>query len=435
MIRTAAIVSTGDELVSGITVDTNAAYVANRLLGCGVELVSVIVVGDYSDRIAWAWRQSLSLADLVICTGGLGPTSDDLTTETVAAVAGVDLVFDEEQAARIKALFEAMGRSMPENNLKQAWFPEGCEVIPNRLGTAPGYRLTIAADERSSVAVALPGVPREMKAMFEESVLPWLGEQNDSERCHLSHSFQTFGMSESALDEALADAVDPDKGRLAFRASFPHISVRVSVNGERERAEADLEELCAVVRGRLGPAVFAEGDVGMEEVVGGLLRERSLTLATAESCTGGLIGSRVTEVAGSSDYYRGSLVAYSDEVKVELLGVSRTTLAMFGAVSEETATEMALGARRATRADIAVAATGVAGPGGGSDDKPVGTVVLALAADGLGGDGVRSKTYGLRGSRDWVRLLTSQLALDWVRRQLLGLDPLDSNFTRRGRSS
>jgi nicotinamide-nucleotide amidase len=273
-----------------------------------------------------------------------------------------------------------------------------------------------------------------MKAMLDERVLPWLAERLGEGRCVLARTFQTFGMSESAVDEALEDLIDPAEGRVAFRASFPQIAVRLTVVGSEDEAKQKLAELGDRIAERLGPAVYAEGDATMESVVGGLLRERGKTVATAESCTGGLIGSRITDVAGSSDYYVGGIVAYRNDVKQNVLGVSRATLQMFGAVSEETACEMASGIRKATGADMGIATTGIAGPGGGSDEKPVGTVAIALASQADDGNEiVESRTYQLWGTREWVKILTSQVALDWIRRRLLGLDPLESNFGRRAR--
>ncbi len=431
--KTAAIISTGDELVQGRTVDTNASFIADRLASVGIEVVTVVTVGDFSGRIEEAWRDSLARAPVVISTGGLGPTADDLTTETISRVAGVDLHLDDSEAERIRQIFEAMGRTMPDNNLKQAMIPDGATIIPNALGTAPGYRLPLEASGSTSTAVVLPGVPREMKAMLDQDVVPWLVEQTDGTR-FFSRTFQTFGMSESALDEALEGAVDESEGRLSFRASFPQIAVRVMVSADEETdAQRQLDALSETIRSRLGGTIFAEGDETMEAVVGTLLRDAGKTLATAESCTGGLIGNRITNVAGSSTYYMGGVVSYSNEMKQDSLGVSPSTIAMFGAVSEETACEMAQGARKLTGADIAVATTGIAGPEGGTPEKPVGTVALAIAADEIGDDGVASRMYSLRGTRDWVKTLTAQVALDWVRRHLLGLDPLEANFGKRAR--
>ncbi|MFQ5936088.1 MAG: CinA family nicotinamide mononucleotide deamidase-related protein, partial [Acidiferrobacterales bacterium] len=362
-----------------------------------------------------------------------GPTADDLTTETVAQVAHAELRLDDDEAERIRRHFQRVGRPMPANNLKQALFPVGAEVIHNKLGTAAGYRLAVPLGQRHPTAIVLPGVPREMKVMLDDQVIPWLAQWTGDDMCTLSRTFQTFGMSESALDEALEGAIDPAAGRLSFRASFPQVSVRVSVSGQRAEAEAKLETLAQIIRKQLGSALIAEGEVTMEEVVGTLLRDHKQTLAVAESCSGGLLGNRITNVPGSSTYFVGGIIAYSNELKEKLLGVSQQTLASFGAVSEETAREMALGVRTITGAHLGIATTGIAGPDGGTPDKPVGTVAIALAADGLEPPGVRSRLYKLWGNREWIKLLTSQVALDWVRRHVLSLDPLASEFGLRGR--
>jgi nicotinamide-nucleotide amidase len=429
--HTVAILSTGDEVVEGRTVDTNASYIADRVAQLGYDVVCKLVVGDFPDRLEWAWKTALAQADVVISTGGLGPTTDDLTNETLARVAGVDLVLDEAEVAKIRGFFARVGRPMPENNVRQAMLPAGSEVVPNNLGTAPGYRLAIPTDTRRPVGVVLPGVPREMRAMLEETVLPWLAARLGPARAVVSRTFQTFGMGESAIDEAVAGLVPPEEARLAFRAAFPQVAVRVSAHGTREEAERRVKLYGDKIAARLGSVIYAEGSTTMEACVGELLRERGKTLATAESCTGGMVGNRLTNVPGSSTYYIGGVVAYSNKLKEKLLGVSRTTLSMFGAVSEETAREMAIGARRVTGADIAVATTGIAGPDGGTPDKPVGTVAVALAADGYGEDGAKSKIYQLWGNREWVKVLTSQVALDWVRRALLGLNPLESGFGQK----
>jgi len=428
---TVAILSTGDEVVEGRTVDTNASYIADRVAQLGFDVVCKVVVGDYPERLEWAWKTALAQADIVISTGGLGPTADDLTNETIARVAGVELELHEAEMAKIRQFFARAGRAMPENNVRQAMLPVGAEVIVNDLGTAPGYRLAIRSGERQPIGIVLPGVPREMRAMLDERVAPWMAARLGPSHAVVSRTFQTFGMSESAIDEAVAGLVPPEEARVSFRAAFPQIAVRVSAHGTREDAERRVKLYGDRIADRIASVIYAEGSKTMEATVGELLRERGKTLATAESCTGGLLGNRLTNVPGSSTYYIGGVVAYSNKLKEKLLGVSRTTLTMFGAVSEETAREMAIGARRVTGADIAVATTGIAGPDGGTADKPVGTVAVALAADGYGEDGAQSKTYQLWGNREWVKVLTSQVALDWVRRALLGLNPLESGFGRR----
>ncbi len=427
MIEKAAILSTGDELTTGRTVDTNANFIADQLVAAGLDVVAILVVGDYPERLAWAWREAIRLADVVISSGGLGPTADDLTTETVARVTGRRLFLDREVADRIRRMFEAMGRVMPENNLKQAQFPEGAVIVPNALGTAAGFRLDLTTEHGPRYLVVLPGVPREMKPMIEEQVLPWLQQARGGNEVYLSHVFQTFGISESALDELVAGCIAPEEGRIAFRAAFPQISVRLTVHGPPAVAPQRLEELSARLRGRISGCAYGEGDTSMEAVVGSMLKERGMTVALAESCTGGLVGHRMTNIPGSSNYLKGGIVAYSNEVKQQSLGVRAETLAQHGAVSEETAAEMATGVRRVLGADLGLAITGIAGPEGGTPDKPVGTVCFALAAPAK----VYRRRYQLWGTRDWVKLLSSQIALDWVRRFLLGMDPSESGILRR----
>ncbi len=423
----AVVISTGDELTTGRTLDTNAHYMADQLVAVGIDVVAMLVVGDYPDRIAWAWRTALQQADVIICTGGLGPTADDLTTETVAAVAGQPLVSDAAVADRIRQMFAAMGRTMPENNLKQALFPAGATIISNALGTAPGFRLSIAAERGSCQCIVLPGVPREMKAMLAESVLPWLRAQQQGTDEYRSHTFQTFGISESALDELVAGAVDSSTGRVAFRAAFPQISVRVTVHAPPEVVDHRLRDAAAKLRERLGGFCYGEGNVTMEAVVGELLARAGATIGVAESCTGGLIGHRLTDVPGSSRYVVADVVAYRNAAKQSLLGVAPATLERCGAVSCEVAEEMARGIRRVAGSTIGLATTGIAGPDGGTPEKPVGTVCVAIDSPA----GTRSRRYQLWGTREWVKLLTSQIALDWVRRVQLGQDPSESSILKR----
>jgi nicotinamide-nucleotide amidase len=266
-----------------------------------------------------------------------------------------------------------------------------------------------------------------MKAMLEAEVLPWIAANRGADDVYLSHTFQTFGISESALDELVAGSVVAEEGRVAFRAAFPQISVRLTVQGTPASVASRLEVLSGRMRERLGSFAYGEGDTSMEAVVGELLKNRGLTIGLAESCTGGLIGHRLTDVAGSSAYLKGDVVAYSNEVKERQLGVHPETLRQHGAVSEETAIEMAVGVRRLLGADVGIAVTGIAGPDGGTPDKPVGTVCLALAA----ADASYKRRYQLWGNREWVKILSSQVALDWVRRYLLGVDPCESGILRR----
>lgn len=427
MIERAAILSTGDEITTGKVVDTNSNYIADKLVEAGVDVVAVLTVGDVVERIVWAWEQAIAQADLIISTGGIGPTADDLTTELVAKVAGVDLFFSEEVAERIRRVFASLNRPMPENNLKQARFPVGAVIIPNHLGTAPGYRLDLDTPHGRKHLIVLPGVPREMKPMMEETVLPWLREMRGGGDVFLTRTFQTFGISESGLDELVAGIVREEEGRLAFRASFPQISLRVTVRGNPREVETKLDELAHRIRTRIGSFVYGEGEVTMEEVVGHLLREKGKTLGLAEACSGGLVSHRLTNVPGSSAYFQGTVIAYSDAAKTDLLGVKLETLQRHGAVSEETVREMAVGVRERLGAAIGIAVTGIAGPDGGTPEKPVGTACLALSTDGV----LVSRRYQLWGNREWIKTLVSQLVLDWVRRALTGVTIAESGFIRR----
>ncbi len=430
-IERAVIVSCGDELTTGRIADTNAAFLASALGDIGIAVVAVLVVGDEPDRIMWAWRLAIEQGDVVIATGGLGPTADDLTTETLARMLDRPLVRDEGVADHIRRFFASVGRSMPSNNLKQADFPAGAIIIENPLGTAPGYRLAVQDGAVGAHLVVMPGVPREMKRMWNDSVLPWLREVRGSRRVFACRTFQTFGLSESGLDERLSGAIGPQVARVSFRASFPEISVKVTVAGEPGQAETLLARVAERGRVRIAEYVYGEGADTLESVVGRLLSERGLTLAVAESCTGGLVGHRVTNVPGSSAYFTEGVVCYSDAAKQRLLGVRPDTLQVHGAVSEDTAREMAVGVRERAGSGLGLATTGIAGPDGGTAEKPVGTVCLALASDA----GVVSRRYQLWGTRDWIKLLTSQLALDWVRRHLLGLPVIEAGIVGSARRS
>ena len=415
--KRAALVAIGDEIVAGLTTDTNSGWLAGELRAVGVEPVAGFAVTDDEDAIARTLERALEEAELVVCTGGLGPTADDLTTACVARLAGRPLVMHEESLAHIKGIFRARGIEMPANNRKQALVPQGCTVIPNPTGTAPGVICPVERGGGTRYVACLPGVPREMRRMAGDTLVPWAAARNPGRR-FVSRVFSTFGLAESKLDELLAGVVDPAEARLAFRAAFPRVQARLTVSGAPgEELEGRLDELEARVRERLGTHLYAIGDEGMEETVGRLLRERGMTLAVAESCTGGLIGHRVTDVPGSSAYFLLGVATYSNAAKERVLGVRAHTLREHGAVSTQTAEEMAEGVRRLAGAGLGVSTTGIAGPGGGTAEKPVGTVCIGVAWEG----GIWSRRYdvGDRG-REWVKGMTAQIALDRVRRHLLG---------------
>ncbi len=409
----ASILAIGDELVGGLTVDTNSGWLAQLLQSVGIEVTGVQTVPDDEDAIILALFRALEGADLCITTGGLGPTIDDLTSACVARFAGRELALHAPSLDRIEQRFRDRGLEMPPNNRKQALLPSGATVIPNPTGTAPGFLCPV---EGGRWIATLPGVPREMKRMAEETLLPWLAERGGGGMI-AARVYSTFGLTESRLDELLSDVVAEGEARLAFRAAFPRLQLRVTVTGaSAAAAEARLDAIEPRIRERLGDALYAVGDVGLEAEVGRLLRECSLTLATAESCTGGLIGHRLTDVPGSSAYFLAGIVAYSNEAKQALLGVDRATLEQHGAVSAETVRQMAEGARRATGADLGIATSGIAGPGGGTPEKPVGTVWIALSGPGI--DWQKRYELGSR-SREWVKEMTAQLAMNALRHKLL----------------
>jgi nicotinamide-nucleotide amidase len=413
----AALLAIGDEIVAGLTTDTNSGFLAGELRAVGVEPVAGFAVTDDEDAIVRALERALEEAEIVVCTGGLGPTADDLTAACVARLAGKPMVMHEASLAHIEGIFRARGIEMPANNRKQALIPEGATVIPNPTGTAPGIICPVERRGVTRFVACLPGVPREMRRMARETLVPWAAARNPGRR-FVSRVFSTFGLAESKLDELLVGVVDPAEARLAFRAAFPRVQARITVSGAPgDDLEGRLDALEARVRERLGTYVYAIGDEGMEETVGRLLREHEMTLAVAESCTGGLIGHRITDVPGSSAYFLLGVATYSNDAKERILGVRAETLREHGAVSTQTAEEMADGVRRLALASIGVSTTGIAGPGGGSAEKPVGTVCIAVAWDG----GVWSRRYdvGDRG-REWVKGMTAQIALDRVRRHLLG---------------
>ena len=421
-----AFLAIGDEIVGGLTTDTNSGFIAGELKQVGIEAVGGFSVADDEEAIARALERALDEAELVVCTGGLGPTADDLTTAVVARVAGVGLRLDEPSLRWIEERFRGRGLEMPANNRKQALIPETATVFPNANGTAPGFVVPLRRGGGERWIACFPGVPRETRPMVRDLLVPWAAALAPETR-FASRTFSVFGLTESKLDELLDGVVTADEARLAFRAAFPRIQARLTVQGRPgDDLEARLDTLEARVRERLGSHVYAVGDVGMEEVVGRLLRERGLTLAVAESCTGGRIGDWITNVAGSSAYFLLGVATYSNEAKAQVLGVPAETLEAHGAVSPQTAEEMARGVRRISGASLGLSTTGIAGPGGGTPEKPVGTVCVGLAWEG----GTWSRRYDLgdRG-REWIKGFTALIALDRVRRHLTG--EMDDEGARR----
>ncbi|MBC7327245.1 competence/damage-inducible protein A [bacterium] len=407
----AEILSIGSEILSGRTIDTNSAYLGRVLQECGIILLRKSAVVDSLEEIAQALKESLSRADIVITVGGLGPTSDDLTREAISEVMQAPLVLKEELAERIRELFKRRGVRMPEINLKQAYLPEGALPLENNVGTAPGFVL----EKNGKIIVALPGPPSELISMVDNFLKPFLKKKNPKEVI-LYRTLKVVGRPESYVEEALQDLMAPQGNpSLAPFAKTAEIHLVITARGDEETARKLVEDMERKVRERLGEDIFGVDDEELEEVVGRMLRERGLTLAVAESCTGGLLGYRITKISGSSDYFLGGVISYANEVKRDVLGVNEEDLKEYGAVSEQVARQMAEGARRVIKADLGVGITGIAGPTGGTPEKPVGLVYIALATP--------NETICQRnvfpGDREMVRWRSSQTALDMVRRWLL----------------
>jgi nicotinamide-nucleotide amidase len=409
----AAIISIGTELTRGELVNTNAAWLGEELTKLGFDVTEHATVDDHIHRIVTLIRRFAETHQIVIVTGGLGPTSDDLTTMAAAEAAGVELRRHEHIVEAIRAKFKAFGRVMPESNAKQADFPEGAEILSNPVGTAPGFAIKLG----QARLFFTPGVPREMKHIFDESIVPAIAPLVEP-RTHQVH-LRTFGMTESGVAEALSGLEAEHEGlTLGYRAHFPEIEVKVHVRaGSAAEAERLSHAIADKARAILGDAVFGGRAATFPEAVGKALRDRGKTLAVAESCTGGRVGEMLTRVPGASDYLLLDAVVYANSAKEAVLGVSPELLRAHGAVSSEAAAAMAEGVLRVAGADIAVSITGVAGPGGGTEDKPVGTVWFGLARQG---ERTITKHRKLPWGRDRVQVLAAYIALELVRRAVLG---------------
>jgi nicotinamide-nucleotide amidase len=408
------IVAIGDELLSGATIDLNAAVIARTLEPLGLRVTRKTTVGDVPEAIAAAVETALQRAGAAITTGGLGPTQDDVTMEAVAGVFGRGVEFRKDLWQALEARWARRGRAIPESNRKQVEVPAGAEVFPNPRGTAPGLAVE---DDRLGICVLLPGPPHEMENILRDSVAPYLGRRVGSgARRPFRRIVRTAGIAESAIAERVGDRLADLAVDVAFLPEVDCNDIRLTAWGENEdETSGALDEAVDRVRRILGSHIYAEEEIELAEAVGVLLRERGLTVAVAESCTAGLIAGRLTEPAGASDYLWGGMVVYDDKAKVELLGVSEDTLARHGAVSEETVREMAEGACRRSGADAVIAVTGIAGPTGGTDEKPVGTVWLAVR---LGASTVTALRH-YPGTRDMVRMRAAQGGLDLLRRTVL----------------
>jgi nicotinamide-nucleotide amidase len=414
------IINIGSELMLGRVLNTHQQWLCRQLTDLGYTVARQLAVADEGEPVQAAMRESLARADLIIVTGGLGPTSDDLTRDFVAGLLGVELICNEEVLTRITHFFTSRKRPMPESTKIQAQVPRGALVLMNANGTAPGLILSVAAGkfrEKGTQIIMLPGPPRELRPMFSEQVVPWLRRTLPVEVEFVCRTLKTTGLGESRVEEIIAPHLKhlTDAGlTLGYCARVGEVDLRFVAQGCG--AQQNVNEAEALTRRLIGDHIFGVDDDELEECAVRLLTERKQTLALAESCTGGFIANRITNVPGASAILWGGAVSYANEAKVKILGVNPATLAAHGAVSEETACEMASGVLKVSGADFALSVTGIAGPEGGTEEKPVGTVFIGLATR----QGVTAKRFLNRFDRETFKYVTSQQALEMLRRSVLG---------------
>lgn len=411
------IVTIGDELLLGYTIDTNAAHLARELAAFGVEIVRRTTVGDAADDIAAGVRDALERTGAVITTGGLGPTADDQTKPAIASLFGRGMYLHEAHLEWLRERWrKRFDRPLPKSNEQQAMIPEGATLLRNDYGSAPGIWLE---DERGRWVAMLPGVPREMRGMLADVLVPELASRTRGTAAPTvirSRTLRTTGIAESALADTLADLASGVEGLpLAYLPGWEGVDLRLTARDLRASdADAALERGAAAIRERVGQWIYGEGSDDLAATVLDGMRRARARLAVGESCTGGMLGARITAIPGSSDVFAGGVIAYDNEVKLGQLGVHAETLHAAGAVSEPVVREMARGARERLAADFGVAITGVAGPGGGSDEKPVGTVWIGLDDSRHG----ETRRFNLIGDRDEIRRRATQAALEMLRRRL-----------------
>lgn len=414
------LITIGDELLLGFTIDTNAAHISRTLAASGVDVVRRTTVGDEADKIAIAVREALDRTGAVITTGGLGPTGDDLTKPAIAKIFGREMKLDEAMAAKIEERWRARfpNSRFPATNRTQAEIPEGALILANRHGTAPGIWLE---DERGRWVAMMPGVPREMRGMLAEELLPAIkAREKGEESVVLSGTLRTTGIAESAIADLLGPNFLGGPGTelgslpLAYLPGVAGVDLRVTVKGlPRPQAERVIRDAIVKLKSRVVAYAYGEDDADLAALVLERCRASNLTLAVAESCTGGLLGERLTNIPGSSDVFLGGIIAYHNDVKRDLLGVRVVDMQRYGAVSEEVAVQMASGVREKLGADVGVSVTGIAGPGGGTAEKPVGLVWVAVH-----GAEVKARRFHVGGDRSEIRQRAAQAALEMVRRAL-----------------
>jgi len=414
------IITIGNELISGRTLDLNAWYAAGRLTASGLKVTRITTVGDHPERVSKALSKAISHSRFVIITGGLGSTVDDMTCEIAADALGRPLCLDKQMLQQIKNYVDARGMELSPSLEKMAWMPEGSKLL-NPDGNVCGFSLR---EDRVRLYF-LPGVPDQMRFLMDKFVIPEILDQCHTLPVLRQRILKLYGLNEPRVADVLKDLLDKTHDvLLGFYPQFPENHITMSLRGEDEATvTAELDKMEKELRKILRPYVFASGNLNMEDVVGRMLIEKKLTLSVAESCTGGFIGNLLTNVPGSSSYFQGGVMVYSNQAKVDLLGVSPKTIETLGAVSDLTAREMAVGVKAKMGTDLGLAVTGIAGPDGGSREKPVGTVHIGLAGE----KGVFSHKYRFWGTRVQIKQNTAMMALDWIRRVLNG-DPFLSGI-------
>ena len=409
------IITIGNELISGRILDLNAWYAAGRLTASGLRVTRITTVGDDPKRLSEALKSSLDESRFVIVTGGLGSTEDDVTNEIVASALNRPLCRDKEMFRQIESYVSTRGIKMTPSLEKMAWMPEGSKTL-NCQGATCGFYLK----EDKVRLYFLPGVTDQMRYLMDKFVLPEILAQYKTLPVLRQRILKIYGLSEPGIAETLKNLSERTENLiLGFYPHFPENHITITLRGHDEPTVlSDLDRVEKEIRDLVGPFIFATGNQSMESVVGNMLRERRLTISLAESCTGGLIGNLLTNVSGSSNYFQEGLVVYSNQSKVDRLNVSSKTIERYGAVSDQTVREMAKGVKKSLNTDIGLAVTGIAGPDGGSKEKPVGTVFIGMTAN----NEIFSRRYLFWGTREQVKLNTATMALDWVRRYLNG-DP------------
>jgi nicotinamide-nucleotide amidase len=408
----AEIIATGSELLSGGVVDTNSVFLAEELIDIGIETAFKTIVGDSDKDMEDAVRSALERVDVILVTGGIGPTEDDITRKAVARVLKKRLVLSDDALKAVKAVFKAKGKEYPGVNDRQALIPAGARLLTNPVGVAPGFTLV---QDGKFVAV-LPGVPAEMQAMFRENLRPVLEEHFGGKAVIRRKVLHTCGLFESKVNELIQDILKQKRPAVGLTARETGVDIRIVAHeGSGTRSRSIVERTEAEIRKKLGDAVYGIDGQEMEDIVGALLLQRKMTLSVAESCTGGMIGARITNIAGSSAYFERSVVVYSNAAKTELLGVPTDLIERRGVVSRDVAKAMAQGIREHAKTNLGLAVTGIAGPSGGTPEKPVGLVYIALAND----EGVTVNENRFLGTRSQVRQRAAQMALDMVRRYLI----------------